>query len=408
MIGKISIGMILTGLLVLSMMASAAYVHAATAYASLGVTATFSPSGIGPGESGNMILTIANSGTAYARNVKLTVRTNSILTFGQQQFDLQTISPASSVQVSVPVSVQSSATQNTASIFLSISYQEGDNAGTSTIESSVSMPISSRMFVEVQGVTFSETVIQPGDVVDISVSLKNVGQGALKSATAMLDGTALPFVSASGDNDKFLGDLASGSSQTVRFSIILNKNAQTTAYSVPLVLNYYDDSGVLHTDTKYIGIKVTGIPDFVVAFESGDNMFAGSEGELTISIANRGTATANYLTLTFDSDGSQDNMFIQPSGYYVGNLDPDDFQTVKLTVDLTGLQPGKKTLGITMQYKDPYNKEMTKTDEVGFTVYPRQESGSLSLVVVVLAAIAAVLVWKRRAVMKMLGRKGQA
>jgi len=159
------------------------------------------------------------------------------------------------------------------------------------------------------------------------------------------------------------------------------------AYRIPVFVKYYDESGTFHNDTKYIGMKVSGIPDFVVTLEDDSRAYAGMEGELTISVANRGTATANFLTLGFDSD-----LAITPAEYYVGNLDPDDYQTVKLNVDFSGVAPGRHMLEIGMHYKDPYNSELSETASVEFKL--RQPVAGpvspLSLAAVVAVAAAAV------------------
>ncbi|MFH1623184.1 MAG: CARDB domain-containing protein, partial [Candidatus Aenigmatarchaeota archaeon] len=331
------------------------------AYVSMSVSGQTVPSGIGPGENGNLVFTITNAGTEYARNVKLFVKPNGQMTFSQQNYDLQTIAPSTSAQVSVPIKISASATEGATTVFLSLSYAEGSSVGTSTTETSVSVSISKRSLVQIEVVSWSKDPIEPGNVVNASMRLKNVGASDLSYMTVTLDDSSQPFVAASGDTEAYVGSLGRGSVATAEFSIIVNRDAKTVAYRIPVFVKYYDESGTFHNDTKYIGMKVSGMPDFVVTLEDDSRAYAGTEGELTISIANRGTATANFLTLRFDSD-----LAITPAEYYVGNLDPDDYQTVKLNADFSGVSPGRRTLSISMHYKDPYNSELSETASVEF------------------------------------------
>jgi len=363
----------------------------AAMYVSLSVTGQAVPSSIGPGENGNLVLTITNAGTEYARNVKLFVKPNSQAVFGQQNYDLQTIAPSTTTQVSVPITISTSATEGATTVFLSLSYNEGGSVGTVTTETSVPLAISKRSLVQIETVTWSKETIEPGDTVDMSVQLKNVGASDISYMTVTLGDSSQPFVAASGDTEAYVGSLPKGSASSAGFSIVVNRDAKTVAYRVPVVVAYYDDSGSSHSDTKYIGLRVSGAPEFVVALEDDSSAMAGLTGELTISIANRGTATANLMTLEFESDTA-----VAPAEYYVGNMDPDDFQTVKVSVDLAGVAPGARDLAITMLYKDPYNQDVTGHSTVQFYVRPLQAvSVSPTTVIVILAITAATLYWKR-------------
>ena len=372
---------------------SAASVQSASTYVSLTVSSQIVPSTIGPGDSGNLILTIANSGTEYARRVELTVKSHSSITFGSRSYDLGIIAPSGSTQISIPITISSSIGDYITSVFFSISYAEGDSASTATIDASTSISISRRSLVQIESVTWGKELIEPGDVVDVDIYVKNGGLGNLKDMTVELGNATLPFVSASGDTETYLGDLSVNELRPAAFSIIINKDAKTTAYRVPVTIKYYDEASVLHTDVKYIGLKISGQPDFVVTLEDDSAMYAGSStGELVISIANRGTATASFLTLRFNS-----SLDITPAEYYVGNLDPDDYETVTLSVDLTAAPTGKHSLPIEMVYKDPYNQELSEPVTIDFTVH-RFQSGGISPIfqLAIIGIVIIIVYWKRK------------
>jgi hypothetical protein len=227
--------------------------------------------------------------------------------------------------------------------------------------------------------------------VDADVYLENVGQSNLRDMTVTFGNSTLPFVPATGDMEIYVGDLPTGQTKTASFSIILNKDAKTVAYRVPVTISYYDDSGMLHADVKYVGMKVTGEPEFIITLEGDSKAVTGSKGEMTISIANRGTATASYLTLKFNS-----NLDVIPAEYYVGNLDPDDYETVTLEIDFSRVPAGKRPLNIEMTYKDPYNQDVTDSASITFTVHAIPPvKVSPSTMYMILAVLAAVVYWKR-------------
>ncbi len=372
---------------------SAVSVRSASTYVSLTVSSQIVPSTIGPGDSGNLILTITNGGTEYARRVKLTVISHSSITFGSRSYDLGIIAPSGSTQISIPIAISSSIEVYTTTVFFSISYSEGDSASTATIDASTSISISRRSLVQIESVTWDKELIEPGDVVDVDIYVKNGGMGDLKDMTVELGNATLPFVSASGDIETYLGDLSVNELRKAAFSIIVNKGAETIAYRVPVTIKYYDESSVLHTDIKYIGLKISGQPDFIVTLEDDSAMYAGSSsGELVISLANRGTATASFLTLRFNS-----TFDIIPAEYYVGNLDPDDYETVTLSVDLTSVPAGKHSLPIEMAYKDPYNQEMSESVSIDFTAHRIQPAGiPLIAQLAIVGIVIIILYWKRK------------
>lgn len=371
---------------------SATAVQSST-YVSLTMSGQAVPSTMGPGDSGNLILTISNGGTAYARRVELTAKSHAQMTFGQSSYDLGTIAPSGSTQISIPITISSSIEEYTTSVFFSISYKEGDAVGTNTIDTSTSLSISKRSLVQIENMTSDEALIEPGDIINLDVYIRNVGQGGLKDMTVEFGNTTLPFVSASGDMETYIGDLAKNDIKPAAFSIIVNKEAKTVAYSVPVTIKYYDESSVAHTDIKYVGLKISGQPDFIVTLEDDTKMYSGSTaGELTISLANRGTATANFLTLGFDS-----NFDITPAEYYVGNLDPDDYETVTLSVDLSAVASGRRTLSIEMDYKDPYNQDMSETATIEFTARRTPPARIPLTTKLIIAGIVIVIIyWKRK------------
>lgn len=372
----------------------------ARAFVSFSVSGATVPAVIESGSNANLILTITNLGTGTAENVQLNFKPNSYITPGQYQYSLQVILPGSSTQVIIPIKISDSIPEGTNALFFSINYGEVGISGTNTLENSVTISVTKRSLIEVTNVSYSENFIQPGDTVLMKVELQNLGKGNVKDMVVSLSNISSLFVPLGSDTDLYLGSLQSLQKNTASFKLIVNKDVDTLAYSIPVTLKYYDESNTLHTDQKYVGIKISGKPDFVVSVESQENMYAGGVGKLSISISNGGTATAQFLTLKFDS-----LTYVTPSEYYVGNLNPDDSSTTSLNINLAGIQPGKHSLNMTMLYKDPYNMDFNEARTLQFDVTSKPLQISTNMQIIIVAIIIVIVYWKRNFFRKLIKRK---
>lgn len=371
----------------------------ASAYVSISITSTTTPSTIEPGQNANLILTISNIGTSTAQNVKLKFKTNPSIIPTTGVFDLQSIPYGNSIQVTVPFMVSSDTSEGTTALQFTIDYNDAaDPSGIKTQENSATISITKRTLIEISNVIYDEGIIQPGDTVNMNIELKNVGKGVIKDLSVSIYSDNAPFVPVEASN-KFLNTLNPGEMKNVTFSIIINKDAKTIAQAIPLSLSYYDDFNILHTDTKHFGLKISGKPDFVVSVEKTTNMYSGTTGTMSVSVANRGTATAQFLTARFDS-----GFDVTPSENYIGNLDPDDTSTVSLDVSLKGVSVGKHSLNMTLFYKDPYNKDFSETRTLQFDVtsVPIEISNVQIAIVIV---IIGILYWKRSFIKGLIKRK---
>ncbi len=369
---------------------------ARAAYVSFAFSSDILPSSVEPGEKTNIILRITNIGNLPARNVVVSVDPNTNYRADQSVYDLQTIAAGGVAQISVPMTISSQAAEGPLAVFFTINYYEGESAGLYQAQNSVSLLVTKRTLIEIENVSYDKELIERGDSVELSMLLSNVGKGRVKDLTVALSAAGLPFVPASGETEFYIGTLDSGQSAEASFNLIINQDAKTTAYSIPVVLTYFDESGMVHTKEKTVGIKVSGIPEFILTLERQEGLYAGNTGTLTISIANRGTADANFLAVKFDP-----NFYTVPSEYYVGNLESDGFQTITFDIDLGRADVGKNTANLELRYKDPYNKEFTENASIEFSVLGgRPVEVPLALQAVIVIGTIVLLYWKRNSILR--------
>jgi len=397
-----SLGIIST-FFALSLFATTFFVSPAMAYVSLTFSSSTIPSTIVPGSSGNLLLTITDVGTDFAGQAVLTLQSSPYVTASVTTFNLGTISAGGSSQITIPITVSSNAPEGTIALPVTVTYNVGTTAGTVTTQNSATIAVTKRTLLQITNVTYDKSEIQRGDTMTMSITLKNVGGGQVKDLTvALRNFSNIPLSPASTDTEIFIGTLNPGQSKTASFNLIVSTSADIIPYSIPVTLSYFDDQGNSQREIKYAGLKIVGIPDFVVSIEKSDNIFAGASGTLSLSIANDGTGSAKYVTASATASDSD----VSPNTNYVGNMDPDDTNTVNF--DISPLTPGKHEVTLHLTYKDSYNQDFSKDYPLTFTVTSAPIQISSTVQIVIILAVLAIAYWKRSTLMKLLRRKSGA
>lgn len=387
-------------ILAFSLIASAFFASTASAYVSLTFSSSTIPSTIGPGSSGNLLLTITNTGTDLATQTTLTIQSSPFVTATTATFNLGTLNAGGSSQVTIPITVLSNAPEGTIALPVTVAYSVGSTAGTVTTQNSATITVTKRTLLQITNVSYDEKQIQRGDTVTMSVTLMNVGSGQVKDLTvALRNFSSLPISPASTDTESFVGTLNPGQSTTVNFDLIVSTSADTVPYSIPISLSFFDDQGNAQSETKYAGLKVVGIPDFVVSIDKLDNVYAGTPGTMTISIANDGTGSAKYVTASATASDSD----VSPKTSYVGNMDPDDTNTI--TFDISPLRAGTHDITVHLTYKDSYNQEFSKDYPLSFNVTSAPIQVPLAIQVLIVLVILTIAYVKRNSLIKLLLRK---
>lgn len=370
----------------------------ALAYVSLGFTSSVTPTTVSPGDKANLYLTISNPGTEAANNVKLQIGSTQYINAQIPSFDLGTLNAGASTQVVVPVSVLSGAPEGTQVIPYSVSYGFVSVGGTVTAQNSAPIVITKRSIVEISNVTYSEPTIQRGDDVQVILTLTNAGSGEVRDMVLSLATLPTGITVANAGGERFVGSLQPGESKQVAFDVSVNSGADTITYNLPVDLSFYDNQGAAHSDSKQVGLKVEGIPDFVVAVDTVTGVSPSTTGKVTVSIANSGTGTSKYLYASASSDAQ-----ISPLVSYVGNMDPDDTNSV--TYEVQPVSSGRHWINVTLSYKDSYNRDGSKSYTLEFQSGSAASEFPTAYVAVILVVILALLYWKRHAVFRIIKRK---
>ncbi|HLC59271.1 MAG TPA: CARDB domain-containing protein [archaeon] len=350
-------------LLIVSIISIFMFSSNANAYVSLTFSSSTVPSTIEPGTKANILITISNTGNEIATNAKISIQATSNVIPDSPSYSLGTLNAGGSTQITVPITVSPNAQEGTVAIPVTVSYSISGSGSTTDSQNSVSIVITKRTLLQITEVSYDKPVIQRGDVFKMTLNIQNVGKGQIKDLVASIRNFASAISPATTDTEKFLGVFGSGDNKSVSFDLTVNNNADTIAYSVPVILDFYDEQGIAHSDVKYVGLRISGIPDFVVYVESSE-ITADSKGKVVVSVANAGTGTSKFLTAYAKSD-----IALLPATVYIGNLDPDD--TNSLSFETSYPSSGNHKLNLTLVYKDSYNQEFSNSYDLNFNFGPR-------------------------------------
>ncbi len=134
-------------------------------------------------------------------------------------------------------------------------------------------------------------------------------------------------------------------------------------------ITYYDQLGNAYVKNNTIGLLVGAEPSFTLNLESADTFEAGSTGKTTVSVSNTGPSQLKFLTLEILP--SDDYTVLSNTKSYLGNLDPDDFETSEFKIYAN--RKGDIPIKVKVSYKDSYNNEKESYGEVYLKVYSSWE-----------------------------------
>ncbi|MEM4245554.1 MAG: hypothetical protein QXR60_05125, partial [Candidatus Nanoarchaeia archaeon] len=142
-------------------------------------------------------------------------------------------------------------------------------------------------------------------------------------------------------------------------------DAESKAYQIPIEITYYDQLGNAYAKNNTIGLLVGAEPSFTLNLESADVFESGTRGKITISLSNTGPSQLKFVTLEILP--TDDYTILSNSKSYLGNLDPDDFETSEYTIYVN--KKGELPIKLKVTYKDSYNNDKEYVGEVKLKVY---------------------------------------
>jgi len=238
--------------------------------------------------------------------------------------------------------------------------------------------------------------IQPGDTINVDISLKNGGQITVKDIDITLDMDESVMAPIGSGSTKRIKEILPGAAGKVSFTLIADTSADIKVYSIPLMLKYKDVRNTEYEDETRISLIMSAEPDLALVVDSSEVGSPGKPGTVTLKVINKGIMDLKYLNARLIS--TEQYEVLSPSNEeYIGNLDSDDFETIEFIIN-----PKQKDLrlNLVMDFKDPYNKDYSQTYDLPLRVISKAELGEASFpwgsVLFVLVIIAGIIYWLYR------------
>lgn len=231
--------------------------------------------------------------------------------------------------------------------------------------------------------------VEPGEVFKVLIEFENVGDNEikwLKLALSPEDKSIVPFSSSS---ERIFKDMLQGSQNESEFSFSIEKDAAAKNYQMDLLLTYMDEMGVLHNETKLIGIVAAGSAKLDIAKKTTEpaRIIEKEPFTLTMKIENTGTGDAKGVTAILESTLEGDTLA------YLGEIKKDDYSNAIFTLNPPG--SGKETGVLRINYEDDFGKHEIQKDLI-LMVNPADGQNNLPIILGIIAVAGGIYFWRRK------------
>ena len=150
-----------------------------------------------------------------------------------------------------------------------------------------------------------------------------------------------------------------------------------------------------------ISVTVNDEPDLMTVVDRSTIYSDDGQGEVTVSITNKGFSEIKFLTVTLAESESYD-ILSSAEEVYLGNVDSDDYETAtfKLRTHTDGADV--VTLPVTLSFKDAMNNEYEVGKNLSLELISSAEAGNEEsstgtvITVLVILAVLGFIVYRRR------------
>lgn len=255
--------------------------------------------------------------------------------------------------------------------------------------------------LEISEINFPDS-IEPGDKTEVTVVLDNKGGSRLKDITVNLDlsGEDIPIAPYGGSSEKIIQSIDGATKANATFDIIVDGDAESGTYKIPMSLSYYDNSGNSYSKEDILGLVIGGQPSLKVGLEESDYFSEGSIGKVIFNVINIGASTSKFLNLEILP--TQEFEVVSTNELYLGNLDSDDYETADFMIKVKQVEGDILSIPVRLTYTDVNNNYFSEEKEVELKLYSSSEisriqggNGYTLYIILGILAIGGFFVYKR-------------
>jgi len=250
----------------------------------------------------------------------------------------------------------------------------------------------------------------PGSEATININLKNTANTLMRDITVKLDLNGVPFTPLNSVNEKKVNKLSPNEDVMVSFDVIVDPDASSEPYKVPLHFTFYDGMDVLQSKNYTIGLLVDSEAELQLDIEETEIYTKGGSGNVIVSLSNIGPTDLKFVSLQLME--SDDYEIIGTDRVYLGNLESDDFETAEFKISSKSSKD--IPLKVLVDYKNAYNEDFNKLYDVNLPMYSggkavayglvTKNGGFFNLIFYVLLILFVYSWWKERKIQKEFGK----
>lgn len=337
-----------------------------------------SPSPVQAGQYFDANFKIKNIGAVNADNIRIIfVDKYPFSLKGSKTVEIKRLEPGIGTTFSFTIKAHEDALDGTKTIYLAYEYDQYKKSITAKFDVEVGAPS------KIIGIDMFETEpkrIPPGSEAKVKLRIKNFADFIMSDLKIELN-ISEPFTPLYGTNERRIKSLTPEEYAELEYNLIVDPEADPKPYSVALTITYYDSLGTKYERDDYIGLVIDTKPDYIVNVEESDVMKLNKKGTVTLSVSNVGTSDIRYLALEIMKSEDYEVLFSNKA--YIGNLEPDDYETEDFTLFIKRncwfMCPKAIPLKLLLKYKDNYNQEHEDEKTIDLRVYSGREISKFSL-----------------------------
>lgn len=256
--------------------------------------------------------------------------------------------------------------------------------------------------LSVDSVTTDKKILEPGSSNIVKIKLSNKADSVLKDVKVRLELDGAYFVPLGSTNEKSIYQIPARDSYEFNFELLVNPEAKSGVYQVPLKIAYSDELGKGYFKNSTIGLIIGAKPDLSITLDTTDIFEAGKAGEVVIKVVNKGVIDIKFMNVKLMP--SKEYKILSNEEVYLGNIDSDDYETADFDIFVEKNKDKKVILPVVFEYKDANNNDFKDTIRLTLNLYSASEAKKLGLVkgnskvgffVVILIVVVGLYAYRR-------------
>lgn len=271
----------------------------------LDYTLSHADTNLRPGDSGVLTVVIKNVGGQKAERVEVFIPDTGDIKISKREY-LGTMNVGDVKTISTKYTISQNAKIGLQTIKVNAVYDGYDAYGKEERDKrdswEMTLKVKGDSVFAVENVETDRTP-NPGDTVALKIKIRNKGIGTAYDTEASLTlGISNNLIKVLGAEKQYIGDIETESAREITYTIYLDRNLPTGAYSLPLIISYKDRDHTLNSVTLPVGLQVTGETRFSLTILKTDpnEIHAGDEDvEITVKVDNSGTTELKNLKIVY-------------------------------------------------------------------------------------------------------------